>query len=77
MHHRCGYALWAYVFSVLGDDAVVVHYRDCAANPEVITPLVFLCPKCHQPLRLWWNDPTGEQARRHYAALHPQDDGLV
>ena len=77
IRHHCGYALWSCVFSVLGGDAVVVHYRDCATNPDAITPLIYLCPKCHQPLQMWWSDTTGEQARRHDAILHPHGDDLV
>ena len=74
IRHTCGYPLWSYVFSVF-DDNVVVHYRSGA--PHSVGILVYACPKCHQPLQMWWKDPTGEQARKHAAILRQGFDDLV
>jgi hypothetical protein len=60
VHHRCGYGLWAFVVERFAADeydwiarqeaaSVLVNYRDSADGQ-----VVFLCPRCGKPLKLWW-----------------------
>ena len=65
VHHKCGHPLWTKVFDRLtvpegsqaasNGEKVILHYYD--AHPDSSTPdlIVFLCPGCGQPLKLWWD----------------------
>ena len=54
VRHRCGYALWVRVLGHV-EGLVVVEYRDGGR----LGTLVYLCPGCGKPLKLWWDAPVG------------------
>jgi hypothetical protein len=52
VHHQCGHLLWAVVVHPF-DESTLVSYRDGGSMGLV----VFVCPSCGKPLRLWWSVP--------------------
>jgi hypothetical protein len=57
MRHACGYVLWSCVMGAV-NGMIVVNYRDGIRGET--GALVWNCPKCGEPLQLWWNDPAGQ-----------------
>jgi hypothetical protein len=53
IRHRCGYPLRIASLGFVGDEAVVVIYREAA---HFSLPL-YHCPNCGEELRLWWDAP--------------------
>ncbi len=55
VRHRCGSLLWVRAHTRLGwARARCVEYRD--ANDLDHSLVLFHCPACQQPLRLWWDE---------------------
>ena len=62
VRHRCGYPLSTRLIGAaewMGQ--VVVEYRDGGG----MGPVVYLCPGCGKPLKLWWPVP-GEVSQAVY-----------
>ena len=62
VRHRCGQPLWAetsFLEAVEDEMCVsvpakaVVNYR--SASPGAAEVLVWVCPGCGKPLRIWWD----------------------
>ena len=50
--HACGYRLWMEATTCV-EDCVLVNYRSAESGASPL--VVWQCPGCGEPLKLWWS----------------------
>src|SRR6266487_23521 len=75
VQHSCGYPLWVRAFTRLEwASSRCVEYRDAANLDHSL--IIFHCPLCKKPLRLWWDEQARYSAEVVAVAAGPDEHSL-